>query len=366
MSSGPFITGAGLAKGTTHGRNTMAWIAAALGIGGLVASLCWKARVDALCFSLVSRARGAIATALASPAEPDETLQLVGRLISSLRAGISLDASLEAAAAECPPASTLRPKIQKILIGSPEGDFLSDFLSASLSTGVPVLSSLQCIEKALTASRRLRLKARGLTSQCRAQAEVLSWLPWMMAGGIAGIDPSWAGAAIALPLPWLLWGIALALSELGRRWIAVLIRRCLGPGSAEERVEEELLPDLVLRILSEVAQGMDVESATENSLRKAGDPLLLARFNAPTPAPLSRSKAHRLRGILTHASRTGAPLREELTAFLQDIQAETESRWEERVQRLPVRLMAPLFLCYFPGCLCVLASFLVPLWGAGL
>jgi hypothetical protein len=38
-----------------------------------------------------------------------------------------------------------------------------------------------------------------------------------------------------------------------------------------------------------------------------------------------------------------------------------EGRWEERAQRLPVTMMAPLFLCFFPACILVLLGLVVPL-----
>ncbi|MGZ3682277.1 MAG: hypothetical protein ACXVCI_00375, partial [Bdellovibrionota bacterium] len=55
-------------------------------------------------------------------------------------------------------------------------------------------------------------------------------------------------------------------------------------------------------------------------------------------------------------------VREELSNFLQDLSAELESRWEERVQRLPVALLGPLFVCFFPGSLLVLIGLLLPLF----
>ena len=124
-------------------------------------------------------------------------------------------------------------------------------------------------------------------------------------------------------------------------------------------MEEEALPELTLRILCELGLGRDPETAAEISLNSIRNEFLSRAFSSASTG--SAGKILRLRNILSHCARTGAPAREELLGFLQDLQAENETRWEERTQRLPVVLLAPLFLCFFPSALLLLGGLLIPL-----
>lgn len=296
---------------------------------------------------------------LRQPPTPDENLALTGRLISSLQAGISLDAALEGLAGEL--AGAARVRLRAILDGRESDDFLSAFLVSALATGVPALPALQNIEKALRTRRRLQLKAEAASANCRAQAEVLSWLPWLLAGAIAALDFEWFRGAAGFALSWFLWAIAVLLTGFGKRWIRWAVARALRARDSTEALEEEILPDLVLRVIAEISQGRDVETAFERSLRAMNDPVLTRAVTSERGAKISR-----LCSTLRHSARTGAPVREELNAFLQDLQTELECRWEERVQRLPIALLGPLFGCFFPSSLLVLAGLLAPLLRAGL
>jgi hypothetical protein len=319
-------------------------------------SLLFRSRLDAeLPARLGALSRKLRALWAAAPA-PDEDLRLTGRLISSLHAGLGLDAALEAIALEAPPGSPLRARLRGTLEGRPPPDFLSQLLASALRTGTPVLSSLQNLERAFRARRKSALRAAAASSNCRAQAEILSWLPWALAAGIAIIDGNWFLAASRDALSWFLWALALLLAGSGRAWIRRAVDRALRPTGATERLEEEVLPDFVLRVTAEIARGVDIESATESCLRGNGE---LARAYAADSSPGDGS-LNRLRSTLRHAARTGAPVRQELAAFLEDLQANLESRWEERVQRLPVTLLAPLFACFLPSSLLVLAGLLLP------
>jgi hypothetical protein len=340
----------------------MVWTGMILGGLGFVIAHRYRYSIDARAARLL-RALAARLRALLAPApSADDDLLLTGRLISSLQGGISLDAALEACFAEASPESPARARLRGILDGRPAPDFLSGFLSTALLTGMPALASLQNLERALRSRRKLALRAVALTGQCRAQAEVLSWLPWVLALAIAFVDPGWFAGATHHALSWLLWAFALLLSGVGRRWITCSLGRALKPRGSAERLEEEVLPDLTLRVLAEVSAGCDLDTAAERALAAMANPALFHAFAEEKPA----GKLGRLRGTLRHAARTGAPVREELTAFLDDLQAELESRWEERVQRLPVALLGPLFACFFPSSLLVLAALLLPLLQAGL
>lgn len=307
------------------------------------------------------RGAGAVLTRLRlllAPAQTeDQDLALCSRLVAATRAGISLDPALSSLLKESDH-SSLRDRIRRIMDRKPPSDFLSIYLSSALESGMPILATLQIFQRALNSRRKMQWKARALTSQARAQAEVLSWLPWSLALAIFCVDAEWFFTSSHQPLTWFFWALAFALTGAGRAWMKRALARALRPRSPEEKMEENLLPDLALRMMSEISTGRDAESSLERALQAIASPELNAAFAGGT----NRSeKARQLRSLLQYAAQTGAPLRDDLTAFVHDIYAELESRWEERVQKLPVVLLAPLFLCFFPSTLLVLAGFVLPL-----
>lgn len=336
----------------------MTWAAMITGGCGTLLALCYPTVVDSLLTSGWRKARFFLKSLLEAPPHPENDLALTSSLISCLRAGISLDAALERVARDSVPGSANHARLRRILLGEPGTDFLSTFLCSALESGAPALAALSGMERALRCRRRLQLKARGITGQCRAQAEVLSWLPWVLAGAIVLVDFSWFTVAAKSSLAWAFWAAAIGASGAGRHWMRRVILLALSPKNEVERSEEELLPDFTMRVLGEVSQGRDIELSAENALRALGsDRFRELYLNASAPAP----GISRLRVLLQRASLTGAPVREDLLAFLTDHQAEMESLWEERVQRLPIALLAPLFVCFFPSSLLVLGGLLLPL-----
>jgi hypothetical protein len=289
-------------------------------------------------------------------------IHLLTHLIASLRAGMSLDSGIESAARNPTTPPELRAYLEAILRSGPNEDFLGGFLTDALRTGTPVLATLQIFQKILQVERRVRMKARALTSQSRAQAEVLSWLPWLMLSALALLDWEWFLGAGEHPGSWLAWSIALLLLAGGRHWIRSALGKALRPRSGQENIDEKFLPELILRLIAEISLGLDAETALEKNLARMKNPALNAEFSSKTPS----GNVALLRSLLHHSALTGAPLREDLTHFLTDLHLQIESRWEERVQRLPVAMMAPLFLCFFPSCLLVLLAVLLPVIGEGI
>ena len=316
-------------------------------------------RMDRCCVRVFSAALTRLRLLLRSDVAPEPDLWLCSRLIASTRAGMSLDSALNSIANEPELAAGEKERLRGLLHGDPAPDFLSQFLASALRFGLPVLSTLQLFQRVLASRKKLAGKARALTSQARAQAEVLSWLPWFLAAGILVVDSEWFWAAGALPLSWALWSVALALTGGGRAWMKRVLNRALQPSSLAERLEEGPLPDLTLRLLGEISVGADAETALERALLSLHDPEIRRALREPGLC----EKARQLQGLITHATRTGAPLREDLHLFVTDLYQELEAKWEERVQRLPVVMLAPLFLCFFPGTLLVLAGLLFPLLG---
>ena len=336
----------------------MLWVGILIGGGGFLLSHRYRNQIDGKISTWMSRFMDALQFLFHAPPSPDEDLELTTRLVSSMKAGLSLDSALEDYHSRLAPISANRPRVRAILDRNPRPDPLSNLLFHALESGAPVLQAMQSFEKAFRAQRRLRQKARGLSSQCRAQAEVLTWLPWILGAALAVMDPQGFWVAAREPLPWLFWAFAIVLGGLGRRWIQSSIKKSLRPHGAAERFEEEQLPEIILGVISRISCGLDAESALQQSLAKAQEytrKFFLLEFAHST-------LGQRLLASIQHSFRTGGPIRDELTSFLLDLQSEAESRWEERVQRLPVMLLAPLFLCFFPGSLLVIAGLLFPLF----
>ena len=288
------------------------------GTVGLCVSLRYPVSVDKFLRSLPARIRAL----LEAPPHPDSELELVCSLSSSLRSGLSLDTALETIASSARAGAEARACARRALLQQPDPGFLSSFLRSSLLTGAPALGSLAGFERALRCRRRLQKKARAATSQCRAQAEVLSWLPWALALAILVIDPAWFAAAAGSPLAWALWAAATGACGLGRAWIRRSLATALSPRAGAERWEEEEAPELVLRVLAELSQGKDVESAVEGAL--AGlDPAFAAAFQAANALP---ERLRRLHSLFSAAASQGGPVRDDLLAYLQALQEDVEAR----------------------------------------
>jgi hypothetical protein len=310
----------------------------------------------------LSRLAHSLRARFSSSRNPPQDFLLLTHLISSLRSGCSLDAALEKAATEEPFSPELKAWAADTLNGPATSDFLSLYLHNAVKSGAPVLSTLLLFQKISTAKERAKRKAAALTGQGRAQAEVLSWMPWVIFAGILAVDPEWFFSSAQNAGSWLLWSLSLALTGLGRIWIRRLLSRALHSSSWAETLKEEFLPNLSLRMISHLAIGLDAETALENSLNQIANPAFKRSFYSQDALP----EIVHFRSLLAQAARTGAPLREDLGRFLEDLYNQLESTWEEKAQRLPVILLAPLFLCFFPGSILVLSAFMLPLWSQGL
>jgi hypothetical protein len=335
----------------------MALSTALVGLGGFLFCIAFQKRLDPLLYRSWRSISERLRRSYGRPEDGD--LALISSLTASLRAGISLDSALELAAKGAESGTSENQRIRLVLLGQPPRDFLSSFLDGALRTGIPALSTLQMFQKLLRAERRVRTRAAALTSQSRAQAEILSWLPWTMAATLAALDAAWFAEAARQGGSWLCWSLAVGLLGLGRAWMRSLLAGALRPANEEERIREELLPELILRIVAEISTGKDAESALESSLLALGDRRLFLGFRENAPGSAIES----LKRLILHAARTGAPVRDDLMAHMSELNSQRESRWEERVQRLPVLMLAPLFACFFPSCLLVMAALLLPLLG---
>ncbi len=327
-----------------------------LGASGFLFSFLFSRKIDEVGHSGWALLQSKWQMAPSTSTDVDEELLLLSRLTASLRAGLSLDNALEGIAENKKTAD----RLQAILEGRPQADVLSLFLSDSLKTGTPALHSLGLFQRALQNQKKLSLKARSITGQSRAQAEVLSWLPWLLGALLLASDPKSFQGPLTSPFSWVLWAIAIGLTGFGREWIQSALKRALSPRSNREALEEKSIPELLLRLLGQISLGLDAETALQNALQSHSHPEMQKIFFAPEQT----SRLQQLQGLLHHAALTGAPIREDLQTYLQDHYLELESRWEERVQRLPVTILAPLFACFFPASLLVLAGLFLPLFAS--
>lgn len=285
-------------------------------------------------------------------------LLIVGRIIAALRAGRSLDQALEILVHDPEIPSRKRKELRLALDRRPTPDFLSEFLSAALGSGAPILQALVSLHRTLLTQKKMKLRAKGLSAQCRAQAEVLTWLPWCLALALFTIEPTWFSESIRSPLTWLCWSLASALCGGGKFWVLRISRNALVAPTRENYVLEEEFPELVLRVSTQISLGRDPISSLEEIQVSTRPPLRnWLTGSDPSCPPIVKSFST----MIKFASENGAPIRDDLANFLSELQTTQETRWEERLQRLPVQLLAPLFACFFPACILVVLSLLLPI-----
>jgi hypothetical protein len=336
----------------------MAFTSIIVGFAGLFFCTAHQKRLDPIASRTWARLITKLRARLAGSTDGKSDLLVLQQLQTKLRGGQSLDSAIEALLGEDFLPAAQKQRLSAVLQGKPPRDFLSQFLSSAMESGVPLLSSLQVLQKSLLSEKKLRLKAQGMTSQARAQGEVLSWLPWALCAGIFVLDADWFFTAARSSFSWVLWGLAFLLTGAGRIWMAHLLKKVLSPSGNEARLEEEVLPKLVLRVAAELSLGQDAETALDRAWDSMEDPRERRDFLAA--ARQENALAH-FQFLYAGAAQSGAPLREDLLRFLEELHIQGEARWEERVQRLPVVMMAPLFACFFPGSLLVLVGLLLPL-----
>lgn len=288
-------------------------------------------------------------------------LYLLSRTQSLLRSGINLESALEQIRSEPSSSETLKRTIQKILDGTTTKDFLPSFFILALETGAPISEPIKILQNTLFMQKKNQQRAKAFTAQSRAQASVLCWLPWFLLFSLAILDHDWALESTKSPYTWLLWSAAIFLSGIGKTWINNLISKSLIPKKTKDILLEQLLPELVFRLVGYISTGIDLQTSLERCLQQMAEPKLSTYFSNKT-SPDTPPQILHLRALLDQAN-LGGPVRAELLFLLNDLQSTQECNWEERAQKLPVKCMAPLFLCFFPSCLLILLSLILPMLG---
>lgn len=287
------------------------------------------------------------------------------QLISSLRSGQGLEQSLEKIAADESFSPRLRQRSHRILRANAALSAVDELLSSAIRHGQPCLPVLQFFRATSLLRLKSERKLRALSLQCRLQAVILSVLPFFLILGFAVIDPAIFGAMAREPLCWLLWTVSSLLCIGGFLWMNRLQRRGLRPQSEETLESEEFLPDFLSDVLASVSAGNDVSFAAQIAARRKPEAKRIQSLfydlkpgSLPHHYPENLKYAHRM---LCSAAQHGAPLKDELLLFLQELQSQRENRWEEALQKLPLQLLAPLFCCFFSAAMISGLSILIPM-----
>lgn len=205
---------------------------------------------------------------------------------------------------------------------------------------------------------------RALMSQAQVQAWIIAILPWLLLFGLFCMDGELSQLILRAALSWLLWFAALALDVVAIRWLTRIAKHAFNPRSNEIKlIELELLPFL-RQLQAYIAAGRDIEDSVADSL-DACAPSLAKFFLYLNMQNQEQESTPReilvTRQLLMQSIKHGSPIRQELNNLAEDIESQQESRWEEALQLLPIKSLAPLFCCAFPAALLILFSFLGPL-----
>ncbi len=255
-----------------------------------------------------------------------------------------------------------------ILTAQPSKNPLARFVSESIHSGGSVLGPFQFFRRQLEQRIRSQRKARALTAQARLQAAVIFFAPWGLLASLSISDPEMATLAVKDPLCLGIWITALAMSFIGMSWIHHLLKTAITPTDQDTVISENFLPDFLLHLFARVAAGNPVEEAAKKSIFPEAPEIFSILFsdisnpNKPS-GPLFLLD---VRETLGSAAVRGSPLKDEIQRILDDCESHRDTRIEEALQKLPVKILAPLFCCILPAALLILFSFLLPVfrqWG---
>jgi hypothetical protein len=289
------------------------------------------------------------------------TLPWLNHLLRTVQSGNTLTEGLQSFI-QSQPDNPYVAESNSILSGNPTGDAFAQFISENIRSGGPVSEHLRFFRRQLEQRIRTLRRANAVTAQARLQAIVLFFAPWGLLASLAVSDSEIAVAAVHSPFCWTLWTLALCVSSVGILWINRIVRSTIAAKTEAERLAEITLPNFLIGFYARIASGAPVTEAVESAI--------------PIDAPLSFQAAFHdiispvqteampllseIRNALRSAALRGSPLKEEVQRFLTDCESQTEIRIEEALQKLPVKILAPLFICVLPSALIILFSFLFP------
>lgn len=284
------------------------------------------------------------------------------QLAIKLRGGISLHNSLQ------DPKLTLSPNLREQVTRALDYEetkastVLESIFHSSLRNGNPCLPALQFYKSIQEQRLRSEQKKRSSSTQARLQAYLICIVPWLLLFSLFLTDPTLLAEQSTNSLCLALWFLSLFLDVIGILWIRKILRSTFVPTQISIKEIEEDLMEFLFRLLPLISAGVDVREACTRALTTQNNhhlSIVISSLDENT-APNLPEEFFFLREILKNSLHFGSPVKEELRTFLEEIQYKKERRWEEALQKLPIRLMAPLFLCIFLAALAVLFSLVVP------
>lgn len=241
----------------------------------------------------------------------------------------------------------------------PWGRLVTDCVGELRESGLPVVPTLERMEKLLRELEGARLQARARTSQAWAQAWVCgSFIPLTAIGlygllpGVKGLGAAWAWAAAA----------ALLLDGAAMLWLVSMSERARWAGLA--RLQRPAWPALLCfgeRFLASLRAGTPPDLAWTRAIPQLSlqAPELVVAWGAElwsskkNPALGQQSWmlawGEELRAHLQRSVMEGRPCTERVESALQAVRAEWTSRVEKELQLLAARALKPLFLLVAPA-----------------
>lgn len=276
----------------------------------------------------------------------------IQKLLSKLRAGTSLQNCLENPNEKIPSAWREKNHPAALLIEN------------AIQSGNSCSNSLLFYKKIQESHLKLERKKTSSSAQARMQAYSVCVVPWLLLFVIFIMDSDsfllqWQSALCKF-----LWLFSLLLDAAGLIWIRKILKNTFSPKDTHSKELEGDLINFLLRFIPLLSSGIDINSAALKSIptdSSTEGTLIKTIYGLENPTALSLIPEFlQLREILRNHISFGSPIREDLRSLLEDLQNRKENRWEECVQKLPLKLLPPLFLCIFLASLLVLFSLLIP------
>ncbi len=293
--------------------------------------------------------------------EKERELFFVRSILRSLRGGLDLGSAVQSAKSEQLtyfPAQWPRYKevqIQnKTMSIETSPSFLNHLLAYAKETGCSLSTPLSIYGESLENHLLMQSKVASLSSQAKAQATVLTWMPIFLFIALCFVDFQGFLAIWSHDLNYLFTALLCFLIAGGSLWIQSLQAQLLEPTGSLEKIETQWIPEIVLQWIVCISSGMDVETSWQK--------ILMSTNQKEVQILQSRSGKY-LQQLAKHSSENGTPIKDELLSFLQEHLKQIHYQTEGKAQKLPVKLLAPLFLCFLPASLLVIAMFLLPVFG---